>query len=303
MYGEFPVGDPQEFADFPVRLAQPAGLRRWVRPQVNFFFDGVPSFIKDNVAVVAAAKKAKDSGWDVRVLALRAPWSKTAGTDYTCSKAEAAGLRIVPLSVEMNGPETATKPLLLHELDVIWCDLETGGRVESMHAIVEIGAVRTDPSHRHVLDKFELKLWPADGFVVDHGASLINGFSNARWSANNAFEAREGLDKFLKWLPERFRFANYNANFDVRFLKYHAKVHGLPSMGIVGDLIDPLFTVRKTLKKTGVLPNAKLDTICEYYGIRSNDAHQALADAERARLVYLALLGKESTGEAVELTR
>ncbi len=44
MYGDFPVGHPQDFADFHISLASPGFLRRWVRPQVNFYFDGVPSF-------------------------------------------------------------------------------------------------------------------------------------------------------------------------------------------------------------------------------------------------------------------
>jgi len=44
MYGEFPVVPADEFADFDVRVASPAGLRRWVRPQVFFYFDDRPSF-------------------------------------------------------------------------------------------------------------------------------------------------------------------------------------------------------------------------------------------------------------------
>ncbi len=44
MYGEFPVCEPDEFADFHIRLASPPNLRRWIRPQVNFYFDGIPSF-------------------------------------------------------------------------------------------------------------------------------------------------------------------------------------------------------------------------------------------------------------------
>lgn len=40
LYADFPMEAPAEFADFHVRLAQPAGLRRWVRPQGLFFFDG-----------------------------------------------------------------------------------------------------------------------------------------------------------------------------------------------------------------------------------------------------------------------
>lgn len=44
MYGNFPVKPPTDFADFDVEVAPPKGLRRWLRPQAFFFFDGIPSF-------------------------------------------------------------------------------------------------------------------------------------------------------------------------------------------------------------------------------------------------------------------
>ena len=44
LYGDFSVLDPREFADFHVALAPPAGLRRWIRPQVMFYLDGFAPF-------------------------------------------------------------------------------------------------------------------------------------------------------------------------------------------------------------------------------------------------------------------
>lgn len=44
MYPDFPIRPAASFADFHVELAKGAGLRRWMRPQVNFIFDGIPSF-------------------------------------------------------------------------------------------------------------------------------------------------------------------------------------------------------------------------------------------------------------------
>lgn len=43
-------------------------------------------------AMVAYARLCADRGASVRVLALRAPWSETHGTDYTVQHARAAGL-------------------------------------------------------------------------------------------------------------------------------------------------------------------------------------------------------------------
>lgn len=45
VYREHPVEPDDSFADFHVRIARPAGLRRWIKPQVRFEFDGAPPFL------------------------------------------------------------------------------------------------------------------------------------------------------------------------------------------------------------------------------------------------------------------
>ena len=44
LYGDFAVLEPDDFADFHIAVAAPAGLRRWVRPQVIFSLDGFAPF-------------------------------------------------------------------------------------------------------------------------------------------------------------------------------------------------------------------------------------------------------------------
>lgn len=44
MYAHFPVRDADGFADFHIALRPGRGLRRWIRPQVSFEFDGKPAF-------------------------------------------------------------------------------------------------------------------------------------------------------------------------------------------------------------------------------------------------------------------
>lgn len=43
LYGEFDLAE-SDFSDFHVCLQRPAGLRRWLKPQVDFFFDGLRPF-------------------------------------------------------------------------------------------------------------------------------------------------------------------------------------------------------------------------------------------------------------------
>lgn len=44
LYGAYELLDKDEFVDFHVELKSPSALRRYIRPQVNFFFDGVAPF-------------------------------------------------------------------------------------------------------------------------------------------------------------------------------------------------------------------------------------------------------------------
>jgi HprK-related kinase A len=44
LYADYSVLEDAEFADFHVRMASPSNMRRWFKPQVNFFYDGMTPF-------------------------------------------------------------------------------------------------------------------------------------------------------------------------------------------------------------------------------------------------------------------
>jgi hypothetical protein len=44
-YADYPLEDPDGFADFDVRIAPPRNTRRWIKPQVYFHFDGASPFL------------------------------------------------------------------------------------------------------------------------------------------------------------------------------------------------------------------------------------------------------------------
>lgn len=44
LYADYPVIDDVAFADFHIRMARPANMRRWFKPQVNFLYDGMAPF-------------------------------------------------------------------------------------------------------------------------------------------------------------------------------------------------------------------------------------------------------------------
>lgn len=44
LYADYPLATTDEFADFHISLSRPGGMRRWIKPQVLFLFDGTPTF-------------------------------------------------------------------------------------------------------------------------------------------------------------------------------------------------------------------------------------------------------------------
>lgn len=45
VYSQHPIDADDAFADFHVRIDRPSGIRRWLKPQVVFEFDGAPPFL------------------------------------------------------------------------------------------------------------------------------------------------------------------------------------------------------------------------------------------------------------------
>jgi len=44
LYADYPLLENNEFADFHIRVTRPFGLRRWLKPQVKFLYDGISLF-------------------------------------------------------------------------------------------------------------------------------------------------------------------------------------------------------------------------------------------------------------------
>jgi DNA polymerase III epsilon subunit-like protein len=259
----------------------------WLEPFAALNLDGRGWFNACDEVLVSMAKKAIAAGWKVKPLILHAEWSKEIFSDRELAfNAFDEELRLPRLD---DGEEVYSVP---PQPDVVWFDLETGGMSDKNYPIIEIGAVRTDPSHRHVIGTFETKLAVPAGMLVEYEAAQINGYTDDLW--RDAPEASVALKSFLKWLPPSFVPAGYSVSFDMRFLRTAFSRYALPTPGWSDTTIDPLYTIRRTLKKRNLVENSQLATACEYYKIYNDTKHRALADAERARLVYLKLMGHEA---------
>lgn len=234
-----------------------------------------------STAILQYASKAKEAGWNVRLLSLETK-EPSAETSYLVLHAESSGIQI--LEVTFTPPEA--RP------DVVWVDLETGGRSQNLHPILQIGAIHTDPSSRKLLRKFETKVFPEHGLTIDPAAAEICGYNRREWAT--APSVSKAMEDFLVWLPQtKFRLAGYNVSFDKRFLSATCERIRKPTPNWKEDYsLDPMSTIKSALTSKRIIPNYKLDTACAHFGLPNEVRHRALEDAERARLVYLYLLGK-----------
>ena len=89
------------------------------------------------------------------------------------------------------------------------------------------------------------------------------------------------LKNFKEFLGDNI-IMGHNVNFDIDFLTHYSFV----CFGnyILNDFVDTLTIARKVLKNT--VPNHKLQTLSEYYGLDIEGEHRALKDVDLTFQVY-----------------
>ena len=146
-------------------------------------------------------------------------------------------------------------------------DIETSGLHSEWDTIIEIAAVRMK-----------------NGVVIDSYSSLCNtceisdeiteltGITNAM--LQNAPGISKVLPCFMRFIGDLPLVGHNIVQFDSNFI-YQACIDTLDTP-LRNDMVDTLRICRATLKH---LPNRKLETVLDYFGIRNDQAHRALSDA------------------------
>ncbi len=163
-------------------------------------------------------------------------------------------------------------------------DLETTGLFAETDRIVEIGAVRFDPSGRE-WGRFERLVHPCR--PMSPAAQAVHGIGDA--DLIGASKAAVVVPEFLDWLgdPRRTVLLAHNARFDASFLGRELARLGRPLPEF--EVIDTLALARKRLP---TVPNHRLDTLAKALGLNPEGNHRALADCLRVKDLWLALNGK-----------
>ncbi len=269
-----------------------ARLINGVRDPRGWNLDPLPPGVPQ--ALLAGLRRASDAGWAPRVVA--------------CDTGARVALRITggdklfpvetpPLAAPppregittYDGLVAASQSFAPH--DLLFVDCECTGRSATTHGLVEIAAVRTDPTGRVVRAEWESRVFPHPGHLIDPDAVALCGYDEELWE-RTARPIEDALDELDILLLHRPVFAGHNPAFDKRFITaaYARARRAMPPLHPRD--VNTVVQANK-LKARGLIPNAKLETVAKHLGLDVSDSHRALPDTRRSREVFVRLVSAE----------
>jgi DNA polymerase-3 subunit epsilon len=174
---------------------------------------------------------------------------------------------------------------------IVALDTETTGLSPERHQVLEVGAVRLDAEEREagrLLLAVAIEAWlPAHPDEIAP-ALQINGIDPYGPAWANALTYREAFTRLAEFVEDCRLVLGHNVSFDLRFLRAGFRRLGLPVPEVLADDRRTLCTRRmaQILVRDGVIPDARLETLCQHYGVSNAGAHRALADVVRTIAVY-----------------
>lgn len=165
----------------------------------------------------------------------------------------------------------SNQPVSKHEptSDYVVVDIETDGLDETISCILEIGAVKITSDK---IEEFQ-KMIRHDRSLPDSTVKLTG--ITTELLDNEGYDLSTTLEEFMEFVGDRI-IVGYNINFDMKFINFSLQQCGLPSMN--NRTIDLVPLVKKEMM---FLPDYKLGTALEAYGIKGKVKHRALEDAKQ----------------------
>lgn len=163
------------------------------------------------------------------------------------------------------------------EASYIAVDLETTGLDPKRDKIIEIGAIKVKEGQ--VQDTFEAMVNPYRS--LEERIVTLTGIKNEELEKASGVE--EVLSRFLDF-AEELPLLGHHVIFDYSFLK-RAAVNQKRSFERKG--IDTLKLVRSFMPEE---EKKNLEAACSYYGVKLENHHRAMADAEAAHALYQELV-------------
>ena len=165
-------------------------------------------------------------------------------------------------------------------------DMETTGLEPGKDAIIEIAALRISPGR--AAEEFSCLVRPER--AIPEVIQRLTGITETMTS-ESGLPLKEALTQLCSFLGTA-RLVCWNAPFDLAFLQLGCSRSGLSIPNNKAD--DAMKLARKKLKR---LPDYRLTTAAQHYGIDISGAHRALRDCYLTHAVYEKLNEKDAAPE------
>lgn len=175
--------------------------------------------------------------------------------------------------------------------NLAFVDIETTGFDPDKHEIIELGLVLVKQigdtgTQFEILKEIELKIKPERIEDADPQALKVNGYDPSQWIFANTL--KEAMNIFRD-NTEDANFGAHNLTFDYSFIEHAFRVTETENK-MFYPKIDTISVAYAKLHKNPQVEKFRLQKLCEYFGIKNERAHTALADAKATFLVYEKLM-------------
>ncbi|OHA59443.1 MAG: hypothetical protein A2589_01085 [Candidatus Vogelbacteria bacterium RIFOXYD1_FULL_46_19] len=178
--------------------------------------------------------------------------------------------------------------------NLAFIDVETTGFDPERHEIIELGCVVAKQSEStdnqgaklQVLHELEYKIQPQNLAAADPQALRINGYNEADWLFGVSLE--QALTD-LSAKVEGATFVAHNVIFDWNFVSRAFSKTGVKNTMHYGKL-DTLSIAFALLYREDRVQSFKLESLAEFFGVKNEKAHTALADARATMEIYKKML-------------
>jgi len=182
-------------------------------------------------------------------------------------------------------------------MKIFWNDVETSGLDPKRNDIISLaGIIEVDGK---IKEEFKFNIQPFDWDNIELSALKVNGITVEQLKTfMTPKEAHKKLTNILgKYVNkydrnDKFQFAGYNNDFDIKFMSEFFKKCGDKYFGSWIDYhrLDPQVLLQFLHLKGDIdLPNYKLETIAKYFDIKLN-AHDAMSDIKATREIVYKLI-------------
>ncbi len=177
--------------------------------------------------------------------------------------------------------------------NIVIYDTETTGLDLTKDEMVQLSAIRLN-RRGEIIDTFDQMILPT--VEIGRGAYETHGFDLEYIKAHGGVSAEEALKAFSAFVKGSVLVGHNSFRFDAPLINRQLLENGLPSLEVLAEY-DTMVMAKELHAE---LPNFKLSTLCDHYGIVNEAAHNAYGDIVATGKALFAMLTEDIQPTSLE---